>query len=453
MAKPSYGDIFDLSIDGIAFGGFGVAHENGNTFFVRMGYPPEKVRAKVFKRKRGVTFAEAIEVLEPAAFRRLPPCPVFGQCGGCSWQDIHYDNQFDFKKTTVLDSFRRIGHLDNTPDPIEIHAKSEFRYRNKMELTFGEDDYGRTFLGQHLRGRYDRLVPTGECLLMPEEGNRIIRAVEKAAIDSGLRPYNSRNDSGVLRNLMLRFSHTHGDYLAIVTVRKPIPRAVQDILEAAAKAAPLMSGGAMIVNQRTGGSSQGELEPMMGKGYITEEMLGIEFIISPTSFFQTNTVMAREFYGHIIDFAELAGDETVLDLYCGTGTIAQFFAKKAAHVIGLESVASAVEDGRKSAERNGISNVEFIAGTVEKTLSNIFDRYSPDILVMDPPRSGVSKKSLIEIMEQKPPVIIYASCNPTTLARDIEILSPLYSFDKLAIVDMFPQTYHIESITRLNLIT
>jgi len=392
MRRPAIGTEFDITIDNVAFGGFGVGRVEGRVFFVHRVYPGEMVRARVYQRKRGVVFAEPVEIIEPSPYRRKAPCHAFADCGGCSWQNIEYEKQFEYKVVTVTDSLTRIGKLSDLPPIEKIPANREFRYRNKMEFAFGNDDSGEIFLGLHKRGRFDKLVPTAECLLMPEYGTEIIRAIERRAAQLQLETYNSETDSGLLRYATIRFSETEQNYLLSITLRTPERDAVCELLKAAEEAKPGLAAGTMVVNRRTGATAQGELEILTGSGFIEEEIEGIRFRISPDSFFQTNTSMARKFYRQIVNYAALSEDETVFDLYCGTGTIAQLAAPYSKEVIGIDNVKSAIKDAVANAKRNGIGNVSFIEGAVEKRIEDCLETYSPDVVIMDLPAAESYKR-------------------------------------------------------------
>ena len=447
MSEPRPGDILELDIKSVVYGGFGLAYHGRIVVFVRRAYPGEVVKAKIYRRRRTALFADAVEILRESEFRRDAPCPVFGECGGCAWQDLDPEKQFEYKRDSVVESLERIGGLENIPEPEEIRAEREFHYRNKMELSFGEGPDG-PFIGQHRRGHYNELVPAADCLLMPECGANIARSVENSARKLALRAHDRDSDSGLLRHLILRFSETEGSALIGLTLREPDPAAAETIITSAMEENPELAGGFMVVNDTTGDSAFGEVTHIAGAEYIEEDILGLRFRISLQSFFQTNTAMARKFYSSVADFAgDVRG--AVFDLYSGTGTIAQILAGRAKKVFALEESSSAVRDGIESARRNGVENVEFIRGRVKKGLPPLLEEISPELVVFDPPRAGVGKKSLKRILENPPPAIVYASCNPTTLARDIEILGERYRLARLAVVDMFPQTHHIESVTRL----
>ena len=448
MAKPKIGEEIELQIDSPAFGGYGIARHEGIVVFVRYAYPGERVIARITKRKRTTIFAEQVAVLEASPARRKPPCPAFGKCGGCAMQDIEYEEQFKIKIDIVKDCLEYIGKLHDLPDFELIPADREFRYRNKMELSFGMGETG-MFLGLHVRGRFDRLVPARDCLIMPDYALQIVSVVEEAVNSMGLDIYNQYSDDGLLRHLSMRFSETEGKCLLGLTMRFDEPAIAIDVFQYVAERCDRVAGVAMVINSTTGDTAQGEKVHLFGSDFIGEEMLGLHFRISLESFFQTNTRMARLFYSKIADFA---GDGALaFDLFSGTGTISQILSPNFTNIVAIESVERAVKDARISAERNGISNTEFIHGKVENELSEALSSASPDVVVFDPPRNGVPKRSLEAIIATGPKRIVYASCNPSTLARDLNMLDALYSIDRIAIVDMFPQTHHIETIVRLSL--
>jgi 23S rRNA (uracil1939-C5)-methyltransferase len=441
----------ELKIDNIAFGGYGVGRIDGRVVFVQRAYPGEIVTARIYKKKQSILFAEPVQIIEPSEYRREAPCVVFGLCGGCSHQDIVYEKQFEYKTAIVHDALERIGGVAIPTEIDFIPAESEFHYRNKMEFGFAKDEAGTIFLGQHRKGRFDSFVPAENCLLMPKIGAQILSAIEKISLRMKLPIYDNRSDKGLLRYVPLRFSQTHGDYICSITVREKHAIEIETLLREVESEIPEMSAGVMIHNDRTGDTAFGEPYNLIGRGFIEEEIDGVIFRISPLSFFQTNTVMARKFYAKIVEYAAFNGDERVLDLFCGTGTITQLAAKRASKALGVESEESAVLDARESADRNCIANTEFICDRVENVSDRIFEEFAPDVVILDPPRGGISKKSLLRLLDYAPKSIVYASCNPTTLARDLEILSSRYKMDKLAIVDMFPQTYHVECVTHLSL--
>jgi len=443
---------FQLKIDNIAFGGYGVGRIDRRVFFVKGAYPGETAEIETIRVRRGLTYGRCINLLEKSPYRQEAPCDIFQDCGGCSWQDIDYEKQFEFKTLTVLDSLEHIGKLENLPEIEPIRAENEFRYRNKMEFTFGGEP-GQIFAGLHRQGRYDMLIPARGCMLMPEVGNRIIESVEKSANRLGLSSYDPNQKNGLLRHLTMRFSETEGKYLAAITVFEPATMEIREIMEDLKQNVEGMAGGAMIVNTSPGDSAQGEIEPLIGEGYIYEDIHGIRFRISYNSFFQTNTVMARKLYSKIAEYAEIDSGQNVLDLYCGTGTIAQILAKDAGKVIGVELVPAAIDDARLSAERNEIHNVDFICGSVQKTMPQILLDNEVDTIVFDPPRAGIPKKTLKKVVDNPPRRIVYTSCNPTTLARDLKHLNKKYEIEKIAVVDMFPQTYHVETVVKLNCVS
>lgn len=446
--KSPIDEVVSLAVEDIAFGGFGIAHREGKTFFVNGAYPGEECKARVIYKKRGIFFAKATEIMKPIEARREPPCKIFRICGGCAIQDISYEKQFELKLKSALDALRKIGGLSYLPEPELIRAEEELNYRNKMEFSFG-GEIGDIFAGLHERDSFDRLVRAQDCMLPPTFAKNILVAVAETASRMGIPRYDPRDDSGLLRHLVLRFSETVGDCLAVLSMREPNEKIALTLLEKGREAEPRLTSAFMSVNERTGDTADGKLFKLFGRGFIEEEIDEIIFRISPKSFFQTNTRMARKFYAKIIEYASETGGKNAVDLFCGTGTIAQLLAKKFDFVRGLEISRSAIDDAIESAKRNNISNVDFVCGSVEKKIDEIFCSGKPDVVVLDPPRSGISPKPLRKIIETSPKTIIYASCGPPTLARDLAILNNFYRMEKITFVDMFPQTFHIEAIVKL----
>src|SRR4051794_3199710 len=446
-ARPQRGDEIDLRIDALAYGGAGVARLDGYVVFVRDAVPGDRVRAVVTKRKRAYAEARAVAVLEPSP-ERIPP---LADHPGAPWQVMPYERQLEVKAAQVDDALRRIGHLDGYElEPI-VPAVEQWRYRNKLEYSFGTGADGELVCGFHAPGSWEDIVPVEDCLLASERGN----AARRAALDwcraNGLRAYDRRAQGGLLRNLVVREGRRTGELqVRLVTSDEDVdltgfPEAVG--------ADSVMWTRAPDVGETTAG---GVSEVLHGTDAIDEELTvagtALRFRISSEAFFQTNTEMAERLYGTAAEFAALQGWERVYDLFCGIGTIALSLAPRAGELWGLEIVEDAIADAIANARRNEIEGVRFFAGDVRLALRDLVaEAGRPDVLVVDPPRAGLSAKIVRRIAEAAPKRIVYVSCNPTTLAPNAAQLAEAgWTLRRVRPVDMFPQTPHIESVALLD---
>ncbi len=456
--KVKKGQIVELIIDKLAFGGQGIGFLNGLVVFVKNTAPGDKIRARVFKRKRDYCEAKLIELLDPSPARIAPPCPYSGCCGGCQWQHISYDKQLEFKGDLVSEAMRKIGGLEVDIMPI-LPSEKVLGYRNKMEFSFSDkawvpnpediSKFDQGFaLGLHVPGTYYKVLDIHKCLLQPEEGNLLLNEVRAFANDSGLPCYNLKTHEGFWRFLAIRHSEATGQWMInIVTSeekRNLLQVFSQQILEKYKNIGTIINN----ITRRQAGVAVGEKEYIIhGPGYLIDKIGPYRFRVSANSFFQTNTHGARKLYDVVDEFCDLKGGEVVLDLYSGTGTIPIYLAKKCKKVIGIEIVASAVSDAQKNCELNNIGNATFFLGDIKDNLPLIKDK--PDIVILDPPRAGVHKKVIKHLLELYPEKIIYVSCNPSTMARDLKQLLEGYELHRLQPVDMFPNTYHVETVAKL----
>ncbi|HSO98404.1 MAG TPA: 23S rRNA (uracil(1939)-C(5))-methyltransferase RlmD [Solirubrobacteraceae bacterium] len=442
-ARPRRGDLLELQIESLAFGGAGVARRDGYVVFVAGGMPGDTVRAEVGKAKRAYAEARALEVLVPGP-DRIPP-----RAGhpGVPWQVLPYERQLEVKAAQVAEALRRIGHLEGyTLEPI-IPALEQWRYRNKLEYSFGTDAAGALVCGFHAPGRWHEIVPMGDCLLASEEGNRVRKLVVGWAREQGLTAYDRRSQQGLLRNLVVREGRRSGQIqVRLVTGPGKIDA------ESLVAALPGVSGVLWTRSDSLGETTQtGETELLAGDDRIDEEIGPLRVRISPQAFFQTNTEMAEVLYGVAAEFAALQGYERLYDLYCGIGTIGLSLAPRAGELWGLELVESAVADAIANARANEVDNAHFFAGDVRVALRELAERAGrPDVLVVDPPRAGLSPKVVRRIIETSPSRIVYVSCNPTTLAPNAAQLTEAgWMLRRVQPVDMFPQTPHIECVALL----
>ena len=446
-APVSRDEELELRIDRLAYGGNGVARLNGFVVFVRRGLPGDLVRARVTKVKRGYAEATALELLEPGAARVVAPCAHFGVCGGCRFQDLAYEAQLEAKAGQVRDALERIGGLSGFELEPAVAAESAFQYRNKMEYSFapGPDSLE---LGLHRAGRWDQVLDLERCWLTTELGNAIREAVKAWAKAEGLAAYDQEKQEGYLRHLVVREGRNTGQALVLlVTAPGDLPGAGR--LVEALRVFPEVRSIHWAVNDRPAEVTNLPSKVLWGAEAIEEELLGLRVRVRPNAFLQTNTAMCERLYELALEYAALTGNETVYDLYCGIGAIGLATARDALTVWGVEvseeSVACAVEN----ADLNGIANAAFFAGEVGAAIEDLAARAGPpDVVVVDPPRAGLSGKALRRIARLEAPRIVYVSCNPTTLAGNAKELVTEwgYRLERTRPVDMFPHTPHIETV-------
>jgi 23S rRNA (uracil1939-C5)-methyltransferase len=447
-APVARNDELELEIESLAFGGNGVARLNGFVVFVRRGLPGDKVRARITKVQRRHAEALAVEVLEPSPKRVEAPCDHYPACGGCRFQDLAYDEQVAAKESQVREALVRIGGLAEPPlEPI-LPAASIFRYRNKLEYSFAPGPSG-PVLGFHKAGRWDEIIDIAECWLTTDLGNRIREAVRAWARETGLQAYDQAEGTGYLRHLVYREGRNTGQVmLQLVTA----PGALPESFVQAVRRFPEVRAVHHAVNDRPAEVTNVPTTLLWGEDAIEEQLLGLRFRVRPNAFLQTNTEMAEKLYELAIEAAGLTGEETVWDLYCGIGTIGLSMASKALTVWGVdmseESIACAIEN----ADLNGITNAAFFAGDVGQAVEELRDRSGiPDVVVVDPPRAGLTNKAVRRLGRIGAPRIVYVSCNPTTLAGNVKQLAADWGYELRSArpVDMFPHTPHVECVSLL----
>jgi len=434
--RPRPGEELDLRIESLAQGGRGVARSNGYVVFVSGGLPGERIRARLTKTKRHFAEAQAVELLEPANERVPDRCLHDGSpCPGALWQGLPYERQLEEKSRQVDEALRRLGGLEDFDlEPIEPAAEL-WRYRNKLEYSFGVRN-GELVLGFHRRGSWANVVDVQDCLLASERNNTARNEVREWTRQTGVPAYDRREQTGVLRNLVVREGRRTGQVQTrLVTSPASFERPPVDL---------------HTVVEGSGGGTAGPTG-VVGEEFLEEELGGLRFRVSHSAFFQTNTEMAERLYGVAAEYAGLTGDERVFDLFCGIGTIGLILARGARELWGIEGVPEAVADAEENARRNGIANARFIAADVRLGVRPLLeDAGRPDVLVIDPPRAGLSKKVVRRVIECEAPRIVYVSCNPTTLAPNAaELVAAGYRLRRVKPVDMFPQTPHIECVALL----
>ncbi len=455
----------NLRIERIAAEGKCVAHHEGKVVFVQNTAPGDLVDVRINRGKSSFMEGEAIRFHEYSKDRIEPFCSHFGTCGGCKWQHINYDLQKNYKRQQVVDQFERIAKVE-IPEvlPILGSAKTQY-YRNKLDFTFSNNrwltreeinsgaQFERNSLGFHIPKMFDKIIDIDHCYLQGNISNEVRIAVRDFALEQSLSFYDIRNQVGLLRNLIIRTTST-GESMVIVQFGEDDTVSVNKVMEFLHQKFPQITSLLYIINLKKNETFNDlDVVTSSGKDYIEEEMEGLKFRIGPKSFYQTNSEQAYELYKVAREFADLQGDEVVFDLYTGTGTIANFVAKNAKQVIGIEYVEAAIEDAKLNAKVNGIENTQFYAGDLKDILTEDFVRNhpKPDIVITDPPRAGMHEDVVKMLLKLEAPKIVYVSCNPATQARDVAWLSEKYSVDKIQPVDMFPQTYHVENVVRLTL--
>lgn len=437
---------------------------DGAVIFLPNVVPGDVVDIQTFKKRKSYYEGKAIKFHKYSDKRTEPKCEHFGVCGGCKWQDMAYEYQLFFKQKEVENNLRRIGHLElPTITPILGSANGYF-YRNKMEFSFSdsrwltieevqsEADLGdKNALGFHIPGMWDKILDIKKCWLQEDPSNAIRNEVKAFAIKNNLEFFNTRNQTGFLRTLMLRTTST-GEVMVMIQFFKEDKSNRELLLNHLTETFPQITSLQYVINTKANDTIYDqEVICYKGKDHIFEEMEGLKFKINAKSFYQTNSLQAYELYKITRDFADLKGDELVYDLYTGTGTIAQFVAKKAKRVVGVEAVPDAITAAKENAQLNGITNVEFYVGDMKSVFNDDFIKQhgQPDVVITDPPRDGMHKDVVQQLLNIGAKKIVYVSCNSATQARDLQLMDIMYKVVKVQPVDMFPQTHHVENVVLL----
>ena len=460
MTNLRKGSLVELEIENMAYGGQGVGRLEGLVMFVKGAVPGDRITAQVVKKKKDYAEARITEILEPSMDRVQAPCPYHGFCGGCQWQHVRYDRQLAYKKSHVKEAMARIGTLPEVLVHDVVPSENRFHYRNKMEFSFSDrrwflphesndqkSDLGFA-LGLHVPGTFHRVIHVEGCLLQHPTGNRILQEVTKRAKKSGVPAYGLRSHEGFWRFLTLRYSTHFDEWMVNLVTSEERRDVVAPLAEALCQKIENIKTVVNNITARKAAVAVGEKEIVLsGPGTIQDRLGPFSFQISANSFFQTNALGAETLYEKARAFAELKGTETVLDLYSGTGTIPIFLSQQAGTIIGMEISESAVLDAKRNCTSNGVQNCQFICGDIRERLSEL--KMKPDVLFIDPPRSGMHRDVLAKVMELGTEKIIYVSCNPATMARDMAEMRQDYHIAEIQPVDMFPQTFHIEAIAKL----
>jgi 23S rRNA (uracil1939-C5)-methyltransferase len=450
-ARPRRGDVLELHVESVAQGGAGVARPDGFVVFVDGAFPGDAVRAEVGKSKRHYAHAALVEVLKPSADRVPIRCDHEGsECPGSPWQALRYEVQTARKHELLDEALRRIGGLEGFELEPFVPAESIWRYRNKMEYSFGHDEAGVLVVGFHRRGRFDRIDDARDCVLASERSNAARNLVRDWCRAEGLTAFDRRGGHGFLRNLVVREGRRTGDLQVRVVTSAGDFRA-----DALAEAVRERFPEAAVLWTRTDALAEvtnaGETSVLAGSERLAEELAGLRFQVSPEAFFQTNTEMAERLYGTASEYAGLRGAERVFDLFCGIGTLSLALALKAGEVFGVDVVEAAIADAIANARLNEIENAHFFAGDVRHAIRPLHERAPrPDVAVVDPPRAGLSQKVVRRLLELHARRIVYVSCNATTLAPNArQMVDAGYRLVRVRGVDMFPHTPHLECVALL----
>jgi len=461
----------ELTIEAIGFEGIAIARHENIVHFVKKAVPGDVILAEVFSKKSNFAEARIKEIITPSPLRQVPICNHFGVCGGCSWQNLPIEEQRKWKKQHVADAFERIGKISIGELTETLASPRTLHYRNKMEFSFGasrwltddemsssEEEVHKNFaLGLHIPGRFDKVLDVDNCYIAHELSGKILKKIREQALALGVSAYNARQHSGFLRNVILRNTTATNEIMVILLTSEPVTKADEQMIEWFEQEFPILFGELTTiihaVNRTTSPVAVGEPRIIKGNGFITEKVLGVEFRITPFSFFQTNPWLLGQFLSSILHSANLASSENIWDLYCGTGSITLPASKFVSKSFGVELSDGSIEDAKANAARNKIANVEFFAEDLHKpsALRLLQSFPSPDVIIIDPPRAGVHQTLLSHILEVSAPRLVYVSCNPSTQARDCSLLAEKYEIQNVQPVDMFPHTYHVESIAQLTL--
>lgn len=439
---------------------------DGKVIFLSNAIPGDVVDVQTHKKRKAYYEGKATNFIKYSDKRAEPKCEHFGTCGGCKWQNMGYESQLFYKQQEVTNNLERIGKVELPEVTPILGSKEQYYYRNKMEFSFSDSRWlsleeinsdskidDRNALGFHIPGMWDKILDLNACHLQADPSNAIRLAVKDFATKNNMPFYNARRQEGLLRSLMIRMAST-GQIMVLVQFFYDDKENRELLLNFIKEEFSAVTSLQYVINGKGNDTIYDQdVICFNGKPYIEEEMEGLRFKINAKSFYQTNSEQAYELYKITRDFAGLTGNELVYDLYTGTGTIAQFVAKKAKKVVGVESVPEAIEDAKLNAANNNIDNVSFFVGDMKQVFTSGFvqEHGIPDVIITDPPRNGMHKDVVEQLLAIKAPKIVYVSCNSATQARDLELLSSIYKVTKTQAVDMFPQTYHVENVVLLQI--
>ena len=464
-ASAKKGQVIPLVIESAAYGGKGIGFVNGKAVFVPNTAPGDEILVRIIKKSKSHLEGKLVEMTKPSAIRINPLCSHANVCGGCSWQHTPYDFQVDFKRQHVEDHMRRIGNIHDVVIQPAKRSDRPFYYRNKMEYSFGDrrwltDDEiatGDTLvkdalsLGLHVPGRFDRILNLNECHLQDSRSFQILNTLRTFAINNGMEPYNAFKKEGWLRHLAIRNSNATDEWMVNIMTFYKHTEAMQLIVDHLLEEFPFISTVVESLNETWSPTAYNAQEIIHhGSGYITDNIGRFSFRIHPTTFFQTNTAQAERLFDTAIEYAGISGG-TVYDLYCGVGTLSLFASDNAERVVGVELNPQSIINAEVNAQDNHVKNTYFRTGDARDTFSeDLINEFGiPEVLLTDPPRAGMHEDVVQQINQLNIPTVVYVSCNSATMARDLALLSDTYEITHIQPVDMFPQTYHIETVARL----
>ncbi len=455
MAKPKppvqKNETITLNFEDLTHEGNGVGKVDGYPLFVPYGLPGEEAEVKVVKVKKNFGFGKLLNVTKESDDRVEPPCDVFYQCGGCQIQHMSYQMQKNMKQKQVKDVMKKIGHLEHVPVHPTIGMEDPWRYRNKVQIPVGQKEDGELMTGFYQK-RSHNIIDMDTCLIQDEMNDRMVESVRRIASKLGISAYDEHTHRGTLRHIMVRTGQNTKDIMVvIVTKTKKLPhqdKLIDEIRDAFPNVKSIVHN---VNSQKTNVILGKETNIIYGDEYIYDTIGDIKFMISPKSFYQVNPTQTKALYDQALEYADLKGGETVIDAYCGIGTISLFLAQQAKKVYGVEIVPEAVTDAKKNARLNNMDNAEFYVGQAEELMPWWRNQgLRPDVIVVDPPRKGCDEELLKAMLDMEPERIVYVSCNPSTLARDLRVLEDGgYETKEVQPVDMFPQTSHVECVTWL----
>lgn len=468
MARKNRNKVFENIevIDAGAKGKSVAKAPDGKVIFLANAIPGDVVDVQTFKKRKAYYEGKAINFKTYSDKRTEPVCKHFEHCGGCKWQHMKYEDQLFYKEKEVVSNLKRIGHLELPEITPILGAKQHYFYRNKMEFSFSSNRWltleeinseekieNKNALGFHIAGMWDKILDIEKCHLQEDPSNAIRNSIKAFAIENGLSFFNPREQSGLLRTMMIRIS-SNGEIMLVIQFYDDDKYKRELLLNFVAEKFPEITSLQYVVNQKANDTIYDQnIICYNGRDHIFEEMEGLKFKINAKSFYQTNSAQAYELYKITRDFANLSGKEVVYDLYTGTGTIAQFVSKKAKKVVGIESVPEAIADAKENAKNNNITNTDFFVGDMAKVFTDGFisSNGRPDVIITDPPRDGMHKNVVAQLLKIEAEKIVYVSCNSATQARDLALLNEKYKLVKTQAVDMFPQTHHVENVVLLTL--
>ncbi len=444
-------DEIELKIEDMGSEGEGIGRINGYTLFIKDALEGDRILAKVMKTKKSYGYARMMKIISPSPFRVEPKCGIARQCGGCQLQHLSYEKQLNYKNNKVKNCLQRIGKFNNMDAIMEpiLGMDEPYHYRNKAQFPVGKDKEGNLITGFYA-GRTHAIISSDDCGIQAKENEEILSIVKSFLVENKIEPYNEETHSGLIRHILTRVGYTTGEIMVCLIINgNKLPNQEQ-LIKRLSSVDGMKSISINVNKEKTNVILGKKVITLWGQDYITDYIGDVKYQISPLSFYQVNPIQTKKLYETALSYAGLQGDEVVWDLYCGIGTISLFLAKKARQVYGVEIVPEAIHDAKVNAQINQITNAEFFVGAAEDVLPSKYKEskgnMKADVIVVDPPRKGCEESLLDTIVQMGPKKVVYVSCDPATLARDLKYLCERgYQLDKVRACDMFPQTVHVET--------